>query len=39
MKDAMNYITYHSAGYSVESLINERGTDEMKKVMEEIRYE
>lgn len=31
--------TLNSAGYSVESLINERGTDEMKKVMEEISYE
>lgn len=29
----------NSAGYSVENLINERGTDEMKKVMEEIIYE
>ena len=31
--------TLNSAGYSVESLINERGTDEMKKVMVEISYE
>lgn len=29
----------NSAGYSVENLIKERGTDEMKKVMEEIIYE
>ena len=29
----------NSVGYSVENLINERGTDEMKKVMEGIIYE
>lgn len=29
----------NSGGYSVEILINERGTDEMKKAIEEIIYE
>lgn len=39
LKNKLDVKLLNSVGYSVENLINERGTDEMKKVMEEIIYE
>ena len=39
LKKKPNIKSLNNLGYSVENLINERGTDEMKKVMEEIIYE
>ena len=39
LKNNPDIKSLNSAGYSVQKLINERGTDEMKKVMEEIIHE
>lgn len=39
LKNKPDVKSLNSLGYSVEKLINERGTDEMIKVMEEIIYE
>ncbi|VYU69457.1 ankyrin repeat domain-containing protein [Clostridium paraputrificum] len=39
LKNKPDIKSLNSEGYSVENLINERGTDEMKKVMEDILYE
>lgn len=39
LKNNPDIKSLNSAGYSVQKLINERGTDEMKKVIEEITYE
>lgn len=39
LKNKPDVKSLNSVGYSVENLINERSTDEMKKVMEEIIYE
>jgi ankyrin repeat protein len=39
LKKNPNVKSLNNLGYSVENLINERGTHEMKKAMEEIIYE
>lgn len=39
LKKKPNVNSLNNLGYSIEDLINERDTDEMKKVMEEITNE